>query len=340
MWPSRRKKSKSILVSTPTHKLKDYCWEDFLNGILDQEIPDGYSVDFLIADNTIDLLDVEYYVKLADRLKGTGIVVTHFGFDNRFSPTIRLTAIYNYIRGYWKAMNHDMLLIVESDVILEKPDYIKKLVETYESENKWWKRLFGKAVGAVTGVTDYTTKKLTKEAIDKLECEGILYLDAGTPKDQDTMIMKELSVDLMKPQDDFQLMPMVLDGKTGWIPVRVPHWRAGGSSVTYRAYHQSEMRFYQKKGAPFEVAGCPLGCILIDGKALNKTTFRFVPGMDNACDVFFAYDIIKAGYKIICDPRVWPEHRHSDPTSTTDDEFKLSPREAAKVRETLETRNG
>jgi hypothetical protein len=289
-------KNKSILLSTPTYRGKDYCFPDYLEGVMNLEVPAGYDVDFLIVENDIDRNNIEYYLKLADRLEGTGITLSRcMAGGNEFRGHVRLTLLYNYIRGYLLYFGYDYLFNVESDMILQ-PDTLVKLVDTFEKANSLKSRLkrFGRKCGAVTAVTSYPPDKNVPTA-------------GGN-----TMVGNSFKEGEHRIFHDRQFMSMLCNGKVGWITVDVPMTRATGFAPQWTCFNPADIGklIRQKKFPVITTAG--LGCIFIDSRVFKNLFFRINSIYDWSCDLYFVPDIKKRGYDTILDPRVWPKHNWSD----------------------------
>jgi hypothetical protein len=292
----KAKPTKSILISTPTYRGKDYCWKEYIDGILNLDVPEGYSVDTLIVENDVDRNAIDYYVTLADRLEGTGITLSRcMAGGNEFRGHVRLTLLYNYIRGYLLYFGYDYLFNVESDMVL-KPDTLTTLVKTMEEANTLKARLkrHGRKCGAVTAVTSYPPNK------DQPNAGG------------NTMIGTMFKEGEHRVFHNKQFMSMLVNGKVGWITVDVPMLRATGFSPQWVCYTPADIgRLIRAKKFPvIKTAG--LGCILIDSKVFKDLYFRVNSIYDWSCDLYFVPDIKKKGYDTIVDPRVWPKHLYSD----------------------------
>lgn len=291
--------NKSLLISTPTRKSKDYCEKDFIDGLLSLEIPDNWDIDFLILENTIDVMDISYFKALIERVKSLGLnnmTIAHVGINDSYNDPQRVTLLYNYIRGYHNYFGFTRVLNVESDVIFHKKDDLLQLMQTMDLHPD---------AGLVSGVTEYEKKLLTPEQINELRKKGIETIDVK--EEFNTMIYRKLSLDEAKLAHTEEPLPIWLPGdKTDWITIKVPIMKPHGYVIDHDMYSHEEIK---AKTEPFEVPGCPLGCILIRGTVLTNTPFRYNPFLGVFNDVLFPIDVRKAGWKVYCDPTVWPEHR-------------------------------
>ena len=292
-------KNKSLLIATPTRKSKDYCEKDYLEGILSLDIPDGWDLDFFILENTEDVMDTSYFKALVEQAKALGLsnmTISHVGINNTINLPQRVTLLYNYIRGYHNYFGFTRTLIVESDVIFHQPDSLKLLMSTMDQHSD---------AAIVSGVTEYEKKLLTPEQLKELRAKGTIIPDIK--EEFNTMIYKRLSLDETKlAHTEEPLAFWMPPDKTDWINIKIPLMKSQGFIIDHDMYSHDEIKALKE---PFEVPGCPLGCCLVRGTVLTNTPFRYNPFLGVFNDVLFPIDVRKSGWKIYCDPRVWPEHR-------------------------------
>lgn len=277
---------KSILITVPTYKDKQYCQDEFFDALAVLEVPEDHTAEVLIVVNSADMINDNEYLLEIERLlekKKLDAVIAHVDMPYPHGNQTRLTWFYNVIRGICNVGNFDYDFNVESDIIL-KPNYLSKLVKEIEKPGR-------EDVGMMCGVTEYEDDKY-KDVTDK-----------------NVMIFKEVPLDELDVNHTRYPVPIINNGKSGWITIEAPIVTAKGQMPAVRGYRKPEMLEIAKRGEVFEVQGGVLGCSLIRGEALKKIYFRFNPHWMLHNDYVFNIDLRRQGWRIFCDSTVWPVHR-------------------------------
>jgi len=301
---------KTILIATPTREEKKYCEDDFIEALLNLEVPENAQVDILLLCNGEDWQKIDYYKHLADKLQqyGTFFTIANVSLGGPEMDIVgRMTMLYNMIRGYCLKFDFDYLFTLESDVIAEK-DALVKLFDHAEAHPD---------VGMVSGVTEYIPADVWQALIKEGTCrdaEGRYLIPSSKVLGQNynTLIFKQLAmVDEIAGEQPFSL-PVIMGNKADWFLIPLAVYNKWGNVLPMRAYKHDEMLEFRNIGKPIEVEGAPLGCALIRADFLQKYTFRHDRRFGHSCDLFFSKDMRRAGRKIVCLPDVWCEHRNID----------------------------
>ena len=277
---------KSILITVPTYKDKQYCQDEFLDAVAALEIPADHTAELVIVVNTDNMVtDTSYMLEMEELLKKKELnaVIARVDMPYPYGNQTRLCWFYNVIRGLCNVGNYDYMFNIESDVIVQ-PWHLKKLIDEIEKPGR-------EDVGMICGVTEY-------------EDEG--YEDVV---DKNVMIFKEVPLDEMSVDHINYSVPIITNGQVGWIRVKAPVITAKGQMPNVRGYTKPEMLKLSEKGAVFEVQGGVLGCSLIRGEALKRIYFRYNTRWVFHNDYCFNIDLRREGWRVFCDSTVWPRHR-------------------------------
>jgi hypothetical protein len=309
-----KKKKTTILIASPIFDGKDYCFDQWLDGILGLEVPDNVYVDCFLLENTTDLFNTEYFEKVLDKVKPYGdfFALSHVGLTKDMAVNRRLAHLYNYIRGYFLTMEYDYLFIVECDVVLSKYDLIKLWSIIRPKTFLERVRVFFKKRFVATGVTYYTPPPLTEKAKELLSKEKDLICidDKFISGFGDTMMLKKLVLDetILKSYDE--PLPIYIAGKSDWITIPTVPSKSYGQCPDYEAFKIDEVK---KMSGVRKIAGCPVGCLLLDKKVFTKPAplfFRFNSELALYNDWLFVMDLQRRGYEIWCDFDMKPLHLH------------------------------
>jgi hypothetical protein len=128
------KKFPKVLVSSPTASAKNYCFEDWIENVLNFTYP---NFDVRLFDNTLDDgKNAEYLNSLVDKKYGVAGPFKKFNAYNsqlinnvkgESSVIARMARSHNDCRSFAIANNYDYLLHLESDVFPPK-DVIENLI--------------------------------------------------------------------------------------------------------------------------------------------------------------------------------------------------------------------
>ena len=116
--------SKRILIASPVFDGMEYCFMDFLFRVNNVEIPEGYTADTLIVDNSSTTDFIEKYKNMK------GFSKIKFYHQEKISdekPMEKLIRSRNYIVDYAKDNDYDYLFMLDSDVMLPFDILVKLL---------------------------------------------------------------------------------------------------------------------------------------------------------------------------------------------------------------------
>lgn len=258
----------SLLVFTPTYDEKDYCLEQYLDGLLKLD-DSGFASQILILDNS---RDTENFNHLSDRLSEfPGIIVSHYQPCEKDTPRQVHATVFNMGRTLFLQNEFDYFLSIESDVV-PNPNDLKLLIEGMKETN----------ADIIAGIVPYN--------------------------DSSTMLYKHLCGNLKEeygPPVDFHSLPSTCGGKIFYLDFYCEKYSYEKWQVQAEIYDMKELA---EKTEPFQVAGCALGFTLIKRKVLEDVVFRMHPESIAFADVWFSWDAKRKGFKIFCHPNVRPKH--------------------------------
>jgi hypothetical protein len=277
---------KSILIAVPTYEGKRYCQQEFFEALANIEVPDGYLVDFFVLVNCGDMQIDKYVFEIEALLEKIGLPATigHVDFPYPFTAQTRITFFHNVVRAYAQATRPDLVFFVESDVILPTDALVKLEAVIRANED----------VGMVGGVTMYENN-----ARDDNDCRPVM-IYKHIPEDEQTIALTGYSLSIIK------------DNQTGWMTLNVPVILPIGGMVSLQCFSKGEIKEFALTGKPFECAGVSLGCSLVRTQVLHHNYFRFNPSLRYYSDIFFMIDVRKDGWRIMCEPTVFPAHRNDE----------------------------
>jgi hypothetical protein len=277
---------KTILIAVPTYEGKRYCQQEFFEALANIEVPDGYKIDMFVLVNCGDMQTDKYIFEIEALLEKIGLPATigHVDFPYPFTAQTRITFFHNVVRAYALVAKPDLVFFVESDVIIT-PNALYRLVGAMEANED---------AGMVGGVTMYENNSR-----DDGENRPVM-IYKNIPEDEQSIAVTGYSLSIIK------------DNKTGWMTLNVPVILPIGGMVTLECYSKGEIHERAKSGVPFECMGVSLGCSLVRTQVLYHNYFRFNPSLRYYSDIFFMIDVRRDGWKILCDPTVFPPHRNDE----------------------------
>jgi hypothetical protein len=277
---------KQILIAVPTYEGKRYCQREFFEALANIDVPEGYEVELFVLVNCGDMQTDKYIFEVEALLKEIGMsaLIAHVDFPYPFTAQTRITFFHNIVRSYVLRWKPDFVFFVESDVIIP-PDALGKLVKVMEDNPD---------AGMVGGVTMYENT----ERNDSL----------GRP----VMIYKNIPEDELSVSETYYSLSIMKDDKAGWITLKVPVLLPLGAMIVLECYAKGEIQDLARIGKPFDCQGVSLGCSLVRTQIMEHIYFRFNPSLRYYSDIFFMIDTRKDGWRILCDPTIFPPHRNDE----------------------------
>lgn len=343
------RREKTIMLICPTFKDKEYCLDAWIEAVKALTIPKGYGVSVWILENNQGRAeDVSYYKTICEKVAGLGWFVCHWTGSTQIASREHLANVFNLGLSVFRLMGYDYLFIVEADVIL-KPDHLERLLRArkpvvtglvcygqwagdigkYEAQDPTAGG--GVAVPAgerriqLTGmVRNMREQGQTVPAHLQRALDGATTMEAAGTLPGATAPMPMLFQEMSRSPEHFNLertlLPAVLDGKAGWIPLFAP-LSNHGFSVYCKGYRWQDIQAWPRDLV--RVAGAGIGCILIRKEVFvlpwyrwlhrrlhPPLIFRWLPATESYNDIVFSMDLGARGWPIWCDRSVYPEHRH------------------------------